>query len=186
MKMLLIAIFFVLTTSTLFSQDRIGFPNNIIYDPFYSIEVIDSDGNLYRLTSASFLTMSDQKKYFLWIRRGTERGIVTSQVDFNRIQKITFTGEFGTPEGSFTPATILLTDGSEHSDVFIGTDGYLGGFDEEFASFSRIMLSYNMVKSIEFIVDGTYKICPVCFTLYYDIEIELCPFHKAELLEQDF
>lgn len=162
-------------------QEKLSFPGDREFDPFYDIQVEMADGTLVDLTAAAFHDIEDRMKYFLWIRRGTDSGIVTYALELNRIRSITFTDLYGSPDYGFTPAELELTNGSSY-EVFVDTNGYLGGFDREFGSYARVFLHYNLVSRITMKQDGSYRLCPHCGTVFYAGEIDVCPFDKTPLI----
>ena len=87
------------------------------------------------------------------------------------------------PDG-YTPCTVELTSGNSF-EGFLDTSGYIGGVDEEFGLYTRIYLQYNGVKTVEFLHDGTYKACPFCGALFYNSDLENCPFDKTPLVSQN-
>jgi len=176
----LICLFLLLSFFFMEAQQRQVF-DDAEYDPFFSLTLVDSQDDSYRLNGAAFYNLQDQKKYFLWVRRGTTMGIVTYSLALDRIASLEFSGPYGNPDEDYTPATMTLTDGSSF-EVFVGTSGYLGGYDEVFGSFGRVYLNYNQVKSITFHHDGTYSRCPYCGTIFFDQEREICPFDQFELV----
>jgi hypothetical protein len=163
------------------AQDPVVFSQEQSYDPFYDVEVELSDGEVISLTSVAFHTMEDELKYFLWIRRGTETGVVTYALELNRIETILFTDVYGQPENDYTPAYITLTNGQSY-DIYVDTLGYLGGFDPDFGSYARLYLNYNLVKRISFRQDGSYYLCPHCGTVFYSTDNDVCPFDKTPLV----
>ncbi len=175
---------FLISLASLRAQDALNFGRERIYDPFYDAVVELADGTQIDLTASSFHNMEDEQKYFFWIRRGTETGVVTYALELNRIREVEFTDVFGTPDNDFTPARITLTNGNTY-DIFMDTLGYMGGFDPDFGSYARLFLHYNLVKSIRFKQDGTYRLCPHCGTVFYSAEAEVCPFDKTPLVGRD-
>jgi len=161
------------------AQERQIF-SDTVYDPFFSITVEDSLGTVYRMNAAAYYNLQDEKKYFLWVRRGTEMGIVTYSLELDRIASIEFTAPYGNPDENYTPALLELTDGSSF-EVFVGTVGYFGGYDEAFGSRGRLYLNYNQVHRIEFHHDGSYQRCPYCGTVYFDQGRDVCPFDGSPL-----
>ncbi|MDC7224371.1 MAG: hypothetical protein PQJ60_11565 [Spirochaetales bacterium] len=177
----IVPLLLLLAAGALSAQEPVIFSREQTYDPFYDLEAELADGQIIRLTAAAFHTMEDEYKYFFWMRRGTETGVVTYALELNRIKEILFTDVYGTPENDFTPARITLTDGSSY-DIYLDTLGYLGGFDPAFGSYARLFMHYNRIKRITFLQDGSYFICPHCGTVYYSKEITQCPFDKTPLL----
>ncbi|MDC7219574.1 MAG: hypothetical protein PQJ59_06505 [Spirochaetales bacterium] len=181
MKRYAIAGFLLLFSSLVWTQERVIFSREQSYDPFYDMEVELADGEVISLTAAAFHTMEDEQKYFFWIRRGTETGVVTYALELNRIKEIQFTDLYGKPENDYTPARITLTNGESY-DIFMDTLGYLGGFDAAFGSYGRLFMHYNLVKRITFRQDGSYFLCPHCGTVYYTTGLEKCPFDNTTLI----
>jgi hypothetical protein len=175
---------FLFTLSTLWGQSVVRFGREQVYDPFYDMEVELADGDIINLTAAAFHNIEDEEKYFFWIRRGTESGIVTYALELNRIKEIRFTDVYGKPENDYTPATLVLTNGQSY-EIFMDTLGYLGGFDEAFGSYGRIFMHYNLVKRITLKQDGTYRLCPHCGTVFYSESVVVCPFDKTPLTDQE-
>jgi hypothetical protein len=165
-------------------QEKISFPGNLKYDPFYSVQVTDSDGNLYSLHNASYLNTEGERKYFVWFRRGTDRGLAEYPLDLFKIASLELTGGYEVYPDGYTPCRVVLVSGSSY-EGFLDTTGYLGGMDDEFGTFARIYLQYNGIKSVVFLQDGTYKRCPFCGALYYENDSTLCPFDKTPLTPQN-
>ncbi len=80
----------------------------------------------------------------------------------------------------YTPSVITFTDGKTQS-VYLKTDGFLGGIDEEFGSYAMLWLRHDGVDKLEFLHNGTYARCPECGAVYFDERLEDCPFDKARL-----
>lgn len=170
---------FLLIPFFLQAQERQVF-SETVYDPFFSISVEDSMGDLYRMNGTAFYNLQDEKKYFLWVRRGTEMGIVTYSLELDRIVSIEFTAPYGTPDDNYTPAVLELSDGSSF-EVFVGTSGYFGGYDQDFGSRGRLYLTYNQIHKIEFNHKGSYSRCSYCGTVFFDEGREICPFDGTAL-----
>ncbi|KGM42750.1 hypothetical protein JY97_11795 [Alkalispirochaeta odontotermitis] len=95
-----------------------------------------------------------------------------------------FKGYFGIKEPpipSFTPARITLTNGEVQA-VFIKTDGFLGGIDEEFGTYGMYWLQNDEVERIVFEHSGSFARCPECGALFYDDRSQICPFDGATLV----
>jgi len=178
-------VFLLLMNLTLAAaQEKLAFPGKLTYDPFYAVQVTDSDGTLYSLHDASYLNPEGERKYFVWFRRGTDRGLAEYPLDLFKISTLEMTGGYEVYPDGYTPCRVVLTSGAAF-DGFLDTTGYLGGMDEDFGTFARIYLQYNGVKSIEFLHDGTYKRCPFCGALYYENDLAECPFDKTPLESQN-
>ncbi|MDC7233241.1 MAG: hypothetical protein PQJ58_08405 [Spirochaetales bacterium] len=166
------------------AQDRISFPGNLVYDPFYAVEVQDSDGNLYTLNNASYISPEGENKYFVWFRRGTDRGLAEYPLDLFKVSRFELTGNYEVYPDGYTPCTIEFSSGDSF-EGFLDTTGYLGGMDPEFGVYARIYLQYNGVRSVRFLHDGTYQRCPFCGALFYDEGLTECPFDKTLLEAQN-
>ncbi len=95
-----------------------------------------------------------------------------------------FSGWFGNQEPpipSFTPAAITLTDGTEQ-EVFIKTDGFLGGIDEEFGTYAMLWMQHDAIQRLVFKHNGSYARCPECGAIFYDGRNEICPFDGETLI----
>jgi len=93
-----------------------------------------------------------------------------------------FRGYFGIrepPIPSFTPARITLTN-NEVQEVFVKTDGFLGGIDEEFGTYGMYWLQNDEVEKIVFEHNGSFARCPECGAIFYD-DRSICPFDEATL-----
>ncbi|MBF9017039.1 MULTISPECIES: hypothetical protein [unclassified Oceanispirochaeta] len=166
------------------AQERVSFPGNLEYDPFYAVQVEDSDGNNYTLNNASYLSPEGENKYFVWFRRGTDRGLAEYPLDLYKVSRFELTGNYEVYPDGYTPCRVELSSGDSF-DGFLDTSGYLGGMDPDFGVYARIYLQYNGVKSVEFLHDGTYMRCPFCGALFYDDGIIECPFDRTPLESQN-
>jgi len=184
MKAVLPVCFLLCILSPAFAQEKLSFPGNLRYDPFYAVRVTDSDGDLFTLHDASYLNPEGERKYFVWFRRGTDRGLAEYPLDLFKISTLEMTGGYEVYPDGYTPCTVVLTSGSSF-DGFLDTTGYLGGMDEDFGTFARIYLQYNGIRSIEFLHDGTYLRCPFCGALFYERDLTACPFDKTALTPQN-
>jgi hypothetical protein len=169
---------------SLTGQETLRFPDNLSYDPFYAVAVTDSEGTVYTLLNSFYQSSEGEVKYFVWFRRGTERGLAEYPLDLFKIQRLTLTGNYEVPPDGFTPCEVELTSGSVF-EGFLDTSGYLAGMDEDFGSFVRIYLQYNGIRSVDFIHNGQYRRCPFCGAFFYNRNLELCPFDQTPLQEQN-
>ncbi|CAD7838587.1 hypothetical protein [Olavius algarvensis spirochete endosymbiont] len=78
-------------------------------------------------------------------------------------------------------ARITLTNGEVQA-VFIKTDGFLGGIDEEFGTYGMYWLQNDEVERIVFEHSGSFARCPECGALFYDDRSQICPFDGATLV----
>lgn len=95
-----------------------------------------------------------------------------------------FSGWFGSrepPIPSFTPAEITLTDGTVQN-VFVKTDGFLGGIDEEFGTYAMLWIQHDSIERLVFNHNGSYARCPECGAIFYDNRYEQCPFDGETLI----
>lgn len=95
-----------------------------------------------------------------------------------------FTGWFGFREPhipSFTPAKLTLTDGTEQ-DVFVKTDGFLGGIDEEFGTYAMLWIRHDGIERLVFEHNGSYARCPECGAIFFDGRQSICPFDGETLI----
>jgi len=155
----------------------------IDYKPFFTVRIFDNEGIDFLFSEMKYFDESRSPKYFFWIRRGSELGTATYQLDFKKIRKIDFKGDYDNPIEGFTSAGITLTSG-EVFDVLVNTKGYIGGMDRDFGVYGEIYMNYNIIRSIEFVHEGTYRQCPFCGAYFYNEELGVCPFDGTELLEQ--
>ncbi|MBN2656235.1 MAG: hypothetical protein JXR86_04185 [Spirochaetales bacterium] len=175
MKHLLLIVFFI-TAAILSGQ-------SIDYEPFFSVKILDNEETEFQFSNMRYFDANREPKYFFWIRRGSELGTATYQLDFKKIKKIVFQGDYDSPLEGYTPAGMTLTSG-EVFDVQVNTSGYIGGIDRDFGVYGEVYMNYNIIQSIEFVHDGTYRQCTFCGAYFYDEEIESCPFDGSELTEQ--
>ncbi|QEN08650.1 hypothetical protein EXM22_11875 [Oceanispirochaeta crateris] len=183
MKAVLSVLFLILTIS-LSAQEQISFPGDLEYDPFYAMRITDSDGNRYILHNASYISPEGEVKYFVWFRRGTDKGLAEYPLDLYKVLKFELTGNYEVYPDGYTPCRVELSSGSVF-DGYLDTTGYLGGIDEDFGVYGKIYLQYNGVKSIELIHDGSYSRCPFCGALFYDQNLTECPFDNTVLTAQN-
>ena len=95
-----------------------------------------------------------------------------------------FSGWFGLrepPIPSFTPARLTLTDGTEQ-DVFVKTDGFLGGIDEEFGTYAMLWIRHDGIERLVFEHNGTFARCPECGAIFFDGRQSVCPFDGETLI----
>ena len=177
MKKKLFILFFSFIGICLFSQ-------NINYSPFFTVKVIDNEGTEFLFSDMRYFDDNEELKYFFWIRRGSELGTATYQIDFKKIKSLIFTEEYDNPIPGYTASSITLTSG-EVFDVLVNTRGKIGGMDQDFGLYGEIYMNYNIVRSIEFLHNGEYKKCPFCSALFYNSTYEVCPFDKTELIDQN-
>lgn len=179
-------LFLLFISYLLFSQEEefrgIAFDNRV-FDPFFAITVIDSEGELFNISRAVFYDEFNDKKFFFWVRRNS--GLYN--LSFKNIKKITFTGEELANETykNFTKCSILLVTGESY-DMFIKTTGHIEGWDETFASPVSLYLHYNLIESITFNHSGEYDICPFCSTIYFDNKTDSCLYDKTPLIRGVF
>ncbi len=131
------------------------------YDPFFTVRIIDNEGTEFLFSDIRFFDSERALKYFFWVRRGSDLGIASYQLDFKKIKQILFTGESNLKIKDYSASEITLTSG-EVFDVFINTTGSLGGMDNSFGLYGEIYMNYSIIMSIEFLHDGEYKKCPFC------------------------
>ena len=89
----------------------------------------------------------------------------------------------------YTPAVLVLTSTDEEGNnleqrVYVKTDGFLGGIDEEFGTYAMLWLRHDGVDRLEFHHDGRYVRCPLCGSIFFDDRHEVCPFDGTELIPQ--
>lgn len=232
-------IFLFLGTLMSLGAQALVFPDNLIYNDFYTISVHQSDGETFNLFDAAYFdgdippwpnaegdfgnfpasNPGNDLKYFFWIRRSGELGDITYPLSFRRIAEIHFVGDFGgnvenlprkgilslddvkrpvmvIETGSrfrgwfepsrpsipgFTQAILKLTDGSE-AEVFVKTDGFLGGIDESFGTYAMLIMEYGTIEKLIFNHNGTYARCPECGAIFYNDRSDICPFDGTELI----
>lgn len=165
-----------LTSSFLFSQ-------SYDYEPFFTVKVIDNENTEFFFSNMRYFDSSRDLKYFFWIRRGSELGTATYQLDFKKISKISFTGEYDSPIDEYTAAEIRLTSG-EVFEVLVNSSGYIGGIDRDFGVYGEIYMNYNIIQSIEFIHEGRFKECPFCGAIFYESALTECSFDGTTLIDQ--
>ncbi|MDA3809850.1 MAG: hypothetical protein PF518_05900 [Spirochaetaceae bacterium] len=170
---------FILLSSIFFLHGQ-----SLNYKPFFTVRIIDNENTEFVLSDMRYFDVNEELKYFFWIRRGSELGTASYQIDFKKIKSIVFISEYDNPIPNYTASQMTLTSG-EVFDVLVNTTGSIGGMDNDFGIYSEIYMNYNIIQSIEFIHDGEYKKCPFCSALFYNKTYELCPFDKTELIDQN-
>ena len=179
-----VLIFLACLTTGVVAQERISFPGSLSYDPFYAVLLTDSDGTSYKLMNVSYISPEGENKYFVWFRRGTDRGLAEYPLELKKIRRFELTGDYEVFPDGYTPCTVELTSGKSF-EGFLDTSGYIGGVDEDFGLYARVYLQYNGVRAVEFLHDGTYKSCPFCGALFYNSDLEVCPFDQTPLVPQN-
>jgi len=154
------------------------------YSPFFTVRVVDNEDTEFLFSDMRYFDSEENLKYFFWIRRGTELGTATYQIDFKKIKSIVFHGDYDDPIPGYTSTKMTLTSG-EVFDVLINSSGKIGGIDVDFGIYGEIYMNYNIIKYIEFIHDGEYMSCPFCGAVFYNTEYENCPFDKTILTKQN-
>ncbi len=180
MKRIFPVLLFFQTLFFLEAQETVLFPEGLEYDPFYAVRITDSDDNSYVLSNAFYQSAEGEIKYFVWFRRGTERGVAEYPLDLFKIQSLSLTGNYEVPPDGFTPCEVELTSGDLFQG-FLDTTGYFAGMDQDFGSFGRIYLNYNGITRVEFLHNGIYSRCPFCGAIFYNQLYETCPFDQTLL-----
>ncbi len=165
------------------AEEVLNFPEEIQYDPFYAAILTDGEKEVYTLLNVSYLSPEGEQKFFVWFRRGTDRGIMEYPVSLSKIRRLELTGSYEVFPDGYTPCRITLSSGESY-EGFLDTSGYFQGLDEAFGCYARIYLQYNGILTMDFLSDGRYSICPLCKALYYDRYLESCPFDGTKLLPQ--
>jgi len=177
MKKILFSIIILITGTILFSQ-------SYSYKPFFTVRIVDNEDTEFLFSDMRFFDNNEKLKYFFWIRRGSDLGTATYQIDFKKIKSILFLGEYDNPIPGYTAADITLTSG-EVFPVLINSTGKVGGIDNDFGIYGEVYMNYNIIKSIEFLHDGEFKYCPFCSAIFYNSDHSVCPFDKTELVDQN-
>lgn len=95
-----------------------------------------------------------------------------------------FSGWFGNLQPSipsFKAAEITLTDGTKQN-VFVKSDGFLGGIDEEFGTYAMLWIQHDSIERLVFNHSGSYARCPECGAIFFDNRHEQCPFDGETLI----
>lgn len=161
-------------------QDRKIVFGESFYDPFFSVEIKDNEGEKFNISRLAFFDEYNEKKFFFWVRRNS--GLYS--LSFKNIKRITFQPEDFSDDRyeGFTRGTLELVTGQTHL-IYLKTTGYMEGFDETFASPVTFYLHYNLIESIEFRHEGEYTYCPFCETIYFDMEQKECLYDKTPLVQ---
>ena len=121
---------------------------------------------------------------------GMEDREITYREDGRRLSGWFSPDELEPSVPSFTPAVLTLTDVDEatgdnvRQTVYVKTDGFLGGIDEEFGTYGLLWLRHDGVERLEFHHDGTYVRCPLCGSIFFDDRNGTCPFDGTPLVPQ--
>lgn len=127
-------------------------------------------------------TVSNLPQQAQLIRNGEEQTVTIATPGTAGTQR--FTGWYGTrqpPIPSFTPAEITLTDGTVQ-DVFVKSDGFLGGIDEEFGTYAMLWIQHDSIERLVFEHNGSYARCPECGAIFFDNRYGQCPFDGEFLI----
>ena len=125
------------------------------------------------------VTLDLPRRLKLALRRKNRSIDVVMTRDEDRI--VGWVGEAEPPVPSFAPAQLTLTDGTEQS-VYVKTDGFLGGIDEEFGTYAMLWLRQDGVERLEFLHEGSYARCPECGAIFFDDRAGACPFDGTPLV----
>lgn len=149
-----------------------------VYDPFFVATITDNEGNIFNISKVSFLDDFKDKKFFFWMRRNS----ALYSLEFKNIKKITFdSSEFSDVKyKNFSKCNVELITG-EILPMYMKTTGSIEGRDRDLGSNVSLYLHYNLIKSIEFIHDGDYYICPFCGTIYWGDSVDRCIYDKTPL-----
>lgn len=175
-----------ISITTLNAQQRVVFPDNITYDPFYAARITDSDDNEYLVSNMRYLSLEsgiESNKSVIFIRRGTKLGVATYPLSLSKIKTIEFNADISARLIHYIPAEITLVNDVTFQG-FVYSNGYLAGMDNVLGTYVKLYMNYNLLKKIEFIQDGTYKYCPKCGAIFYDSREDRCPFDKTRLKKQ--
>lgn len=170
--------------SVLFFISFLLYSQTYDYSPFFTVRVIDNEETEFLFSEMKYFNSNEELKFFFWIRRGSDLGTATYQIDFKKIKSIIFNGEYDSPIPNYTSCKLTLVSG-EVFDVLINTTGKIGGMDNDFGIYGEIYMNYNIIQSIEFIHEGQYKRCPFCGALFYNEDYTVCPFDNTDLVEQN-
>ncbi|MCP4159676.1 MAG: hypothetical protein GY760_06350 [Deltaproteobacteria bacterium] len=177
MKRTFFPVFLFLISTAIYCQDY-------NYKPFFTVKIIDNEDTEFLFSDMRYFDVDHALKYFFWVRRGSDLGTATYQLDFKKIKSITFTRESGILIPDYTASEIKLTSG-EVFNVLVNTTGTLGGMDNSVGVYGEIYMNYSIIKSIEFIHDGEYRKCPFCGALFYNSNQLECSFDRTELVPQN-
>ena len=177
MKRILLPVFLLLFSTVLHGQAY-------DYKPFFTVRIIDNEDTEFIFSDMRYFDIDHSLKYFFWIRRGSDLGTATYQLDFKKIKSIVFSGEYDEKIAGYTASDITLASGEIFS-VLVNTTGTIGGMDNTFGVYGEIYMNYNIIKSIEFIHEGEYQKCPFCGAHFYNSTYEVCPFDKTPLTGQN-
>ena len=115
---------------------------------------------------------------------------ITLREDGRRVSGWFFPDQLEPSVPSFTPAVLTLTDvdpttgDNVRQTVYVKTDGFIGGIDEDFGTYGLLWLRHDGVERLEFNHDGTYVRCPLCGSIFFDDRNETCPFDGTPLVPQ--
>lgn len=182
MKSNFLIILLLFPSFLLLSQDKdrkIVF-NDRVYDPFFAAIIKDNEGEKFNVSRLAFYDEFNEKKFFFWVRRNS--GLYS--LSFKNIKRVTFdANDFADNKyKKFTRCNVELVTGDSFL-VYMKTTGHLEGYDEVFGSPVTFYLHYNLIESIEFKNDGTYKYCPFDGTIFFDSDLEFCPFDGTPLIK---
>lgn len=185
-KVIVLIIVLLLSISSLYGQQRVTFPDDITYDPFYAARITDNDNNEYVISNLRYLSLEsgvESNKSVIFVRRGTKLGVATYPLSLSKIKSIEFNADMSERLIHYIPAEIVLVNDVTFQG-FVYSNGYLAGMDNVIGSYVKLYMNYNLLKKIVFIQDGTYKYCPKCGAIFYDSRADRCPFDKTRLKKQ--
>jgi len=154
---------------------------------FISFEVTFAQSEIYAVTAVDKKETSHNLTKVNWELRGQFnyfyfrclQGDSEFDLEFSKILTVNFIGSKKKINGDYyRPADIRLTSGSEKT-IYLTSEGVLEGISQSFGSKKEIEITD--IKSINFHHDGTFQKCPLCNTVFYNKNINNCPFDGKKL-----
>lgn len=117
---------------------------------------------------------------YCWSEFEVKKGESAITIPFSKIKIVEVLSQNPVPGTGGYPSLITLINGLK---IKVLMKSYSFSGKTEFGS--RYQIEFKKTKQIEFLHDGRYKKCSLCDTLFYNSELEFCPYCKGKLEQKN-